>query len=123
MAPVLHLAYFPVYTKALNLILKQLIMAITNNPAWKGFKGTSGTVSKSLVFKNYEDKTVLSKYPDMTQIKRTDNQVTLQNRFKEAVRFAKEIISDPIKKATYPVAKGKTVYHTAIKDFLATLQV
>jgi len=94
-------------------------MAITTNPAWKAFKGTRGSISKTIVFKQYGDKTVVTKYPDMTGIEKTPAQINVRNKFTEAVQFAREIIRDPVKKASYPVQDGRSVYHTAIKDFMA----
>jgi hypothetical protein len=94
-------------------------MAITTNPLWKASKGTRGSVSKSIVFKQYGDKTVITKYPDMSDIVKSPDQIKARSKFAEAVKFAREIISDPVKKASYPVEDGKTVYHTAIRDFMA----
>lgn len=93
-------------------------MARTKNPLWVGSKGTSGTISKQIVFKQYEDKTVITKYPDMSHVIPTALQLKEKSKFAEAVKFAQEIIRDPIKKANYPVQKGKTVFQTAIKDYL-----
>jgi hypothetical protein len=95
-------------------------MAISNNPALKGFKGPKGTVGKTIVIKQYEDKTVISKYPDMSKVRKTPKQIATHNRFTEAVKFAVSIINDPVKKANYPVEKGKSVYTTAIRDYLAS---
>jgi hypothetical protein len=93
-------------------------MARTKNPLWVGSKGTSGSVGKQIVFKQYEDKTVITKYPDMSNVVLTPAQIKENNRFAEAIKYAKDIISDPVKKAAYPVRKGKSVYQSAIKDFL-----
>lgn len=45
-------------------------------------------------------------------------QLKEKSKFAEAVKYAQDIIRDPIKKAAYPVQKGKTVYQTAIRDYL-----
>jgi hypothetical protein len=93
-------------------------MAKTNNPLWAGFKGFSGAALKQIVFKTYDGNTFVSKYPDMSNIIPTEIQLNRQSKFAEAVKFAQDIVSDPIKKANYPVPKGKKVYQTAIRDYL-----
>ena len=90
-------------------------MASTKNDLTKGL---SGAVGKQLVFRIRNGKTFASKYPDMSNVKPTEKQLTEKSRFGDAVRFAQSIINDPVKKAAYKVEDGKSVYHTAIKDYL-----
>jgi hypothetical protein len=80
--------------------------------------GTNGAFGKQLVFKVRGKKTFVSKYPDMSKVKPTEKQLAEKDRFGDAVRFALNIVRDPEKKAAYKVEKGKSVYHTAIRNYL-----
>jgi hypothetical protein len=73
-------------------------MARTKNPLWTSSKGIRGGVLKEIVFKQYKDRTVVTKFPDMSNIIPTESQLKEKGRFSDAVIFAKEIIADPIKK-------------------------
>jgi hypothetical protein len=95
-------------------------MARTHNPFWTGWDGTQGAIGKKIVFKRIGKKTFVSKYPNMTKIKPSAPQISRRSKFADAVVFAKKIVSDPVKKAAYKVAPGKSVYHTALKDYLET---
>lgn len=93
-------------------------MARTKNPLWKNTKGIRGGVLKQIVFKQYKDKTVVTSYPDMSNVIPTELQLKEKVRFADAVLFARDIIHDPVKKAAYKAAEGLSVYHTAIKDYM-----
>jgi hypothetical protein len=93
-------------------------MAKTHNPLWAAYKGFSGTILKQIVFRTYGENTFVSKYPDMSNVIQTQIQLNRQSKFAEAVKFAQDIVRDPVKKANYPVPKGKKVYQTAIRDYL-----
>ncbi|MFD2162096.1 hypothetical protein ACFSJU_06805 [Paradesertivirga mongoliensis] len=95
-------------------------MATTNNILLKEAKGKIG---KDIVVKNYGNKTVISKYPDMSGVKYNDLQKQKQRSFAEAVAYARSIISDPVKKAEYQkkLPKGKRVYTAALQEFLKRL--
>jgi hypothetical protein len=84
--------------------------------------GTSGHVGRQLVFKNYSGKIVVTKFPDMSGVVPSENQLKEKSRFGEAVRFAQGIIRDPAKKAAYKAADGRSVYHTAITDYLEKMK-
>jgi hypothetical protein len=93
-------------------------MARTNqNPLTKGLQGQIG---KQLVFKKYGKKTVVTKYPDMSNVKPSSKQKKMRRSFQKAVAYAQAINNDPVKKAVYAkkVKKGQTVYHYAIKEYL-----
>lgn len=80
-----------------------------------------GTLGKELVFKQYADKTVVSKYPDMRRVKPTERQKVQRVLMKEANAYAQRILRDPeqrvvIEKSLLP---GETVYHKAKKLFFA----
>ncbi len=82
--------------------------------------GLSGGLGGQIIFKNYRKRKqiVISKKPDMSRVKPSENQLKEKSRFAEAIRFAQGIISDPEKKAAYKVKEGSTVYNTAIKDYM-----
>lgn len=79
-----------------------------------------GTIGKELVFKKYSYGTVVSKYPDMSGIKKSKLQKLKQGLFAKAVAYAKDILRNPAKKATYQkkLKKGQSVYHAAIKEYI-----
>jgi len=73
-----------------------------------------------LVFKQYGDKTIVTRYPDMDGIIPSRIQKHYRSLFKEAVAYAKRINRNPALKAEYltKVSPGKSVYHYAIKEYL-----
>jgi hypothetical protein len=77
-----------------------------------------GAIGKQIVFRVRDGKIFASKYPDMSRVKPSPKQKKEKKRFAAAVKYAQSIINDPAKKAAYKVKRGKTVYHTAIKDYL-----
>ena len=82
--------------------------------------GLSGGIGKQIVFKQYGDKTVVTRYPDMSNVQPSKAQKARRGRFAEAVQYARGILADAKQKAAYQVkiGKGKSVYHAAIKEFL-----
>lgn len=70
--------------------------------------------------KQYKDKTVVSKYPDMSKVKPSALQKKNRNRMKEAIAYAQSILYDVKKKAAYQkkIGKDKSVYREAIKEYL-----
>ncbi len=82
--------------------------------------GLSGKLGKQLVFKSYSYGTVVTKYPDMSKVKLSPKQKASNKLFREAVAFAKSVISDPVKRKKYErtLAPGKTVYATAVSDYM-----
>ncbi len=82
-------------------------------------KGLSGRIGKSIVFKTYGNVTVVSAYPDMSNVKLSAKQKTENKKFKEAMAYAKSQMADPTAKALY---KAKTTgmqkpHNLAIADF------
>lgn len=79
----------------------------------------SGKVG-NVIFKNYGNKTVISKYPNMSNIVKTEKQKENQLKFKAAQAYAKSILSDPEKKMAFikTIPKDKIVYHAAISKYL-----
>jgi hypothetical protein len=82
-------------------------------------KGLSGKFHE-FIFKNYSYGTVVSKVPDRSKVKLSKKQKTANTIFKAAVAYAKEVIRDPKKRKPYEakLKRGKTVYHTALADYL-----
>lgn len=54
----------------------------------------SGQMNKEIVFKQYGDKTVVSKYPDMSRRKLTVKQKQVQAKMEEANYTAKRIMAN-----------------------------
>lgn len=79
-----------------------------------------GQIGKQLVVKQYGAKTVVSAYPDMSNVKPSKLQTKRRDYFAEAVAYAQGILHDPEKKAAYAkqLKKGQSVYNAAIKEFL-----
>ena len=73
-----------------------------------------------IVIKKYGYKTVVSKYPDMSNIIASGAQREKRNRFAEAVCYAKTINSSKILRNDFlkRVGEVKSVYQSALKEFL-----
>ena len=73
-----------------------------------------------IVIKQYGDKTVVSKYPDMSNIIPSDSQKQKRSRFAEAVAYAKTINNSPILRNDLLKRVGgvRSVYQYALKEFL-----
>lgn len=65
-------------------------MAVNKN----GFLKLSGQLNKELVFKQYGDKTVVSKYPDMSKRVLSPKQMQVNERLEKANHAAKAIMAD-----------------------------
>ena len=66
-------------------------MAISNNPL---FKLVSGHLGKDIVLKQYGDKTVVSKYPDMSKRTLSPKQKRVHEMMEEANDVVKDIMAD-----------------------------
>ena len=84
-------------------------------------KGLTGKVGELLLFKQYRYGTVVSKIPDRSKVVLSEKQKSANRLFKLAVKFAKEVMKDPVKRAECEarLPQGKTVYHTALAEFIA----
>jgi molybdenum cofactor biosynthesis enzyme len=84
-------------------------------------EGASGALGKQIVIKNYNGKTVITAYPDMSRVKPSKHQKTRRNIFKEAVAYAQAINNDLSRKVVYKkkLKKGQSVYHAAIAEFMS----
>lgn len=73
-------------------------MAISKNPDLKNFRGTIDNV----VVRQYPDgKTVLSTFPDMTNIVPTDGQKAQRSKFGKAQKCAMKLLENPDIRAFY----------------------
>lgn len=92
-------------------------MATSNSPHLKNYKGHK---DKTVVVKQYNTQTVITSYPDRTNVVYTENQEFFQSRFADAVAWAGSIVRDPVKKAEYSklLPKGKRLYNAAIQEYL-----
>ena len=73
-------------------------MGISKNPNLKGFRGT---IDKTVVVRQFGDKTVLSRYPDMTNIIPTEDQKRQRSLFARAQKYALILLKNPDIKAFY----------------------
>ena len=73
-------------------------MAISKNPNLKDFRGT---IDKMIVVRQFGDMTVLSSYPDMTNIVPTEDQKRQRSLFARAQKYAMLILKNPDIKAYY----------------------
>ena len=81
-------------------------------------QGTSGRIGKLVVNKIINGKTFITKYPDRSKVVYTKEQIEFREIFAKAAKFASEIVSDPVKKSTYPRQGSKSIYHCALTDFM-----
>jgi hypothetical protein len=83
-------------------------------------KNVSGKIGDQIVVKQYKDKIVISKYPDMSKVKPSKLQKNNRSLFKEAVAYAMDINRNPQKRKIYlqKVSHGESVYRFALKEYL-----
>jgi hypothetical protein len=88
------------------------------------FEALSGALGKEIVFKQYKDKTVVSRYPDMSKLKATERQRERRNIMKEANAYASRIKRDPVLRAEdeKKLKPGDSVFHKAKDDFFEKLK-
>jgi hypothetical protein len=93
-------------------------MARINNRLWEGWKISMGKTVSPFLIKRRGDKLFLCKRPDMSKVIPSESQLQSNARFADAVEYARQIVADPVKKANYKVRDGKSVYLSAIKDYM-----
>ncbi len=71
------------------------------------------------VFRQYAGRTVVSKVPDMSQVKPTKLQKANRKKFIAAVAYAKKIHRNPKLHALYKpkLKRGQSVFQYALKEF------
>ncbi len=79
----------------------------------------SGAIGKQLVSKIINGETFVGKFPDRSQVKYTKEQIQYREIFAKASKYASNIVNDPVKKAAYKVKGRTSVYHSALRDFMA----
>jgi len=82
-------------------------------------EGLSGKLGDQLIVKQYAYGTVMSKYPDMSNVKFNDKQKAAQEQFRQSCIYAKSINDDPVLRAAAEkrlTGKG-TIYHQLQKEY------
>lgn len=79
--------------------------------------GISGRVDQ-FVFKQYGDKTIVSRVPDMDRVKWTEKQQLHRKLFKKAQRWAIGMMADPQMKAYYKARTTGNPKNAAISDYM-----
>jgi len=89
-------------------------------------QGARGAIGKELVYKKINGKTYAVKYPDMSHVEFNTLQKKYQNLFASAIAYARSVLNDPMQEAAYRKKinndkrlRGLSIYHAAIKDFMA----
>ncbi|MCG7857515.1 hypothetical protein MD537_11065 [Flavihumibacter sediminis] len=97
-------------------------MAITKNFLLKKISGRVGT---DIVYKQYGDKTVLSKYPDMGSRELSEKQKQNNLRMEEANYYALGIMGDEAKKDEAQVRLNVTrnkLYTSLVREYFKQLK-
>lgn len=83
-----------------------------------------GQIGKEIVIKQYADKVVVSKYPDMSRVKPTERQLAQRSLMAEANAYARVVKRDPEKRAEIEktLKHGESVYHRAKKQYFEALK-
>jgi hypothetical protein len=83
------------------------------------FSALSGAIGQELIIKQYGDKIVVTKYPDMSRVKPSERQREQRKRMREANQYAQSIMSNPILKESYQknLQPGESIYKKAVKEY------
>ena len=83
-------------------------------------RGLSGMFGRFVVFRSYREKTIMASAPGRQIRPFTEAQLSCQQRFREAVIYAKAVLTDPDRKAEYESAaeNGGSAYNLAVSDFM-----
>jgi hypothetical protein len=85
--------------------------------------GISGMIGGQLVFRRVGNETIVQMAPSRMG-RKSEAQLRLWAHFKEAARYAKAQVADPVIKKAYALpAKHRTAYHAAVSDFLNPPQI
>jgi hypothetical protein len=94
-------------------------MAIVNNLL---MQNTSGTIGKELVFKRYYDKTVVTKWPDMSRRVLSEKQKESNERMRLANIYAKVLYKKDGAKIRERIRLNlpahKSLFHALVKEYL-----
>jgi hypothetical protein len=106
-----------IFFKHLNLIF----MAHANNNIITG--NLKGSVGKQLVFRQWEGKTIVSKFPKSRTGNPTPAQAEITEKFQLASRYAKSVLSNANQSLAQAYATAlkprQNVYSRALEDFLS----
>ena len=94
-------------------------MAISRNILTQGF---TGTIDKLVVFRNYNGKIVVSKYPDMSGRKLSPKQKKQNKRMIEANKYAKNVCGDTKKKNEAQLrldVPSNKLYRALVKEYFS----
>ncbi len=84
-------------------------------------KGISGTFGKTIVFKQWRNKTIIANYSVPTK-KQSETQKANRTKFRDAAKWAKATLKDPERKAYYQKKAQKlglpNAYTAAITDYM-----
>lgn len=81
----------------------------------------SGHINKEIVFKRYGDKTIVTKYPNMSKVKRSDKQKRMNDMMEAANKSAHDIMEDEILKKEAQVRLNVTsnkLYTALVREFI-----
>jgi hypothetical protein len=81
--------------------------------------GLQGSIGKELVFKQYGNTTVVSKYPDMSKVKPSPAQLLQRQLMKKANAYAQRVKRDAVLSEKYKksLKPGESVFHKAKQDY------
>lgn len=87
--------------------------------------GLSGLVGDLLVFTKRAGKTIVSRKPEKSSVPPTALQLSVRERFKEAVQYARSILSIPAAKAMYEemTKPGQSAFNLAMADVWKAPQI
>ena len=87
------------------------------------FKGFSGSINHQLVFKQLNGQTVVTLYPDRSEVIFSERQRQNQRKFSDAVAFARVIIANPELKKIYSLKASllnfRSAWNVAIAEYMS----
>ncbi|WP_207428782.1 hypothetical protein [Pedobacter sp. SYSU D00535] len=88
-------------------------------------KGASGRIGDMLVFRQQAGRTIIAKRPRKRETPRSDGQIVANERFAEAVQYARGIVQDEARKAIYQqkTRRGISAYNLALSDYCKAPQI
>ncbi len=77
-------------------------------------------ISGEIIIKQYGERSIISKFPDMSNIVPSISQKQKRNKFAEGVAYAKTINNSAVLRADFLKRTGevRSVYQSALKEFL-----
>ena len=82
---------------------------------------TSGHINKEIVFKRYGDKTVITVYPNMSKVKRSEKQKRMNDMMEAANKAAHDVMKDDKLKMEAQVRLNVTsnkLYTSLVREFI-----